>query len=441
MITRRQFLVSSAACLCMPLPSLAFADEAMRLRAEPVKLALFPDQGQTSLWGFNGSTPGPTIRARKGGRVKARLENALKQSSAVHWHGIRIDNKMDGVPGLTQSAVAPGSDFLYDFMVPDAGTYWYHSHDRSWEQVARGLYGALIVEEENPPLVDHDIIVFVDDWRLNRDGSQAGDFENRHDQAHAGRLGNFAKAIFQGVTSPIKLNQRVRLRFINAATDRIFPLQISGVDGKVVAYDGMPLEKPERLDNLILAPAQRADIIADITGEKIEVGFLMRNGVFKLGSLPVQNLANPPIKTEMILPMSNRYQAPDLEQATQLTLNMQGGAMSRHMRMGSMMNGNFWAFNGVSGMTDKPWHQFKAGQSAVIELVNDTRFPHAIHLHGHHFQAITPEGISPLRDTILVDVGQTTKIACVFDNPGKWLLHCHMLAHQAAGMKTWIEVA
>ena len=174
MITRRHFLASTAASLCIP--SLAFADEAMRLRAEPVKLDLLPDQDQTSLWGFNGSTPGPTIRTRKGGRVKVRFENALKQSSAVHWHGIRIDNKMDGVPGLTQSQVSSGNDFLYDFVAPDAGTYWYHSHDRSWEQVARGLYGALIVEEENPPLVDHDIIVFVDDWRLNRDGSQAGDF-------------------------------------------------------------------------------------------------------------------------------------------------------------------------------------------------------------------------------------------------------------------------
>lgn len=439
MITRRHFLASTAASLCIP--SLAFADETMRLRAEPVKLDLLPDQGQTLLWGFNGSTPGPTIRTRKGGRVKVRFENALKQFSAVHWHGIRIDNKMDGVPGLTQSQVPSGNDFLYDFVVPDAGTYWYHSHDRSWEQVARGLYGALIVEEENPPLVDHDIIVFVDDWRLNRDGSQAGDFENMHDQAHAGRMGNFAKAIFQGVTSPIKLNQRIRLRFINVATDRIFPLQLTGVDGKIIAYDGMSLETSELINNLTLAPAQRADIIADVTGEKIEVDFRTRDGLFRLGSLTVQGLVDQTTRTEIILPVSNRYESPDLENAVQLTLQMEGGAMSRRMMMGGMMGGDVWAFNGISGMTDTPFYKFKAGQTGVIELVNDTRFPHAIHLHGHHFQAIASGGMSPLRDTILVDAGKTTKIACVFDNPGKWLLHCHMLAHQAAGMKTWVEVA
>ncbi len=439
MITRRHFLASTAATLCIPY--LALADDTMRLRAEPVKLDLLPDQEQTSLWGFNGSTPGPTIRVRKGGSVKVRFENALKQSSAIHWHGIRIDNKMDGVPGLTQSRVSSGNDFLYDFVVPDAGTYWYHSHDRSWEQVARGLYGALIVEEENPLLVDHDIIVFVDDWRLNRDGSQAGDFENIRDQAHAGRMGNFAKAIFQGVTSPIKLNQRVRLRFINVATDRIFPLQLAGVSGKIVAYDGMPLETPEPINNLTLAPAQRADIIADVTGEKIEVDFRTRDGLLRLGSLPVQGLVDPTVKTEIFLAMSNRYEAPDLKNAVQLTLQMEGGAMSLRGMMGGMRGGNVWAFNGISGMTDTPFHKFKVGQTGVIKLVNDTRFPHAIHLHGHHFQAITSGIMSPLRDTILVDARKTITIACVFDNPGKWLLHCHMLAHQAAGMKTWIEVA
>jgi len=438
MITRRHFLVSSIGSLCLPYQ--AFANKVMRLRAESVKLNLLPGYGQTSLWGFNGSTPGPTIRAQKSGRVKVQFENSLKQSSAIHWHGIRIDNKMDGVPGLTQSQVFSGDDFLYDFVVPDAGTYWYHSHDRSWEQVARGLYGALIIEEENPPLIDHDIIIFVDDWRLNQDGSQVGDFENMHDQAHAGRIGNFAKAIFQGITSPLKINQRVRLRFINVATDRIFPLQLSGIDGKVVAYDGMPLEKPERIENLTLAPAQRADIIADITGEKIEVDLRTHKNLFRLGSLAVQGVADLTMKTEIMLPVTNRYKAPDLEKALQLTLQMGGGAMSSRMMMGGIMNGDIWTFNGVSGMTENPFYKFKTGQTAVIKLVNDTRFSHAIHLHGHHFQMMTSGSLSPLRDTILVNAGQTTKIICVFDNPGKWLLHCHMLAHQATGMKTWVEV-
>ena len=437
MITRRHFLASSAASLCMPY--LAFAEDTMRLRAEPVKLSLLPEQNPTSLWGFNGSTPGPTIRAIKGERIKLRFDNALKQPSSVHWHGIRIDNKMDGVPGLTQKKVNPGSDFLYDFVVPDAGTYWYHSHNRSLEQVARGLYGALIVEEKVPPSVDHDIIVFIDDWRLKRDGSQAGNFNNMHDQAHAGRRGNFYKAIFQGVTSPIKRKQRIRLRFINVATDQIFPLQLSGVKGKIVAYDGMPLEAPEAIDNFTLAPAQRADIIADVTGDKISVGSPTDSGLLWLGRLTVEGLAEPKEQSKIILSEPNRYKMPDLKNAVQLTLKMEGGAMSSRMFKG-MMSGGIWAFNGSSGMPEKPLHLFQRGETATINLVNDTRFPHAIHLHGHHFQAVVSGGLSPLRDTILVGAGESTTIACVFDNPGKWLLHCHMLAHQASGMKTWVEV-
>ena len=102
---------------------------------------------------------------------------------------------------------------------------------------------------------------------------------------------------------------------------------------------------------------------------------------------------------------------------------------------------NIWAFNGSSGFPDKPWARFKRGETAVIDLVNDTSFPHGIHLHGHHFFELNPDGtLGDLRDTSLVDARQSRKIAAVFDNPGKWLLHCHMLDHSASGMKTWVEV-
>lgn len=438
MITRRHFLASASIPLLAP--KLAFAENNFRLRAEDVSLDLLPDAKPTELWGYNGSTPGPVIRAKRGERVKIQFENALNQASAVHWHGVRIDNKMDGVPDLTQPIVEAGDEFLYDFVVPDAGTYWYHSHNRSWEQVARGLYGALIVEEDKPPQVDHDIVVIIDDWRLNADGSQAGNFENMHDQAHDGRLGNFAKAIFQGVNSPLRRGQRIRLRLINTATDRVFPLQISGIEGKVVALDGMPLRMLQPIEDINLAPAQRADILADVIGDELTIFFPTRDGLFKLGDLQVSGETDQLDTSEITSLEPNHYQAPDLNDAIELTLKMEGGAMSRRMMMGGMSSDNIWAFNDVSGMQDKPFHRFKSGQTAIINLVNETQFPHAIHLHGHHFQAVEPLGLAPMRDTILVAAGESQKIACVFDNVGKWLLHCHMLAHQATGMKTWVEV-
>ena len=91
-----------------------------------------PDYPATPIWGYEGRVPGPVIRVRQGERVRRRFVNELPQASTVHWHGIRIENAMDGVPELTQAAVPSGGSFLYDFVAPDAGTYWYHSHNRTW---------------------------------------------------------------------------------------------------------------------------------------------------------------------------------------------------------------------------------------------------------------------------------------------------------------------
>ena len=167
---RREFLVVLAATALAPASGWA-APAGLRLKAEPVTARLLPEgQGVTRMLGFNGSTPGPEIRARKGGRVAVAFENGIDSASAIHWHGIHIENAMDGVPGLTQAAVEPGEMFDYAFDASHSGTYWYHSHERSWEQVAKGLYGPLIIEERDPPRVDHDITVVLDDWRLTRSG-------------------------------------------------------------------------------------------------------------------------------------------------------------------------------------------------------------------------------------------------------------------------------
>ena len=152
---RRQFL--GAVMSSTILPKFAFgATPPFRLTAEPVQVQLLPsDSAATSMFGFNGSMPGPELRLRQGERLKIDFQNNLTQGSSVHWHGLRIENAMDGVPGLTQEVVNAGDSFQYDMAPPDAGTFWYHSHNVSQEQVAKGLVGALIVDEINPPDVDH----------------------------------------------------------------------------------------------------------------------------------------------------------------------------------------------------------------------------------------------------------------------------------------------
>ena len=175
-ISRRRLLAGfSCGVLTSQLPNLSLAesqDGMFDLVAGPSRQRLYlPDAPSSDLWTYNGSAPGPEIRVKKGGRVQVRFTNKLEEPTSVHWHGIRIDNAMDGVSGLTQKPVEPGDSFLYDFVAPDAGTFWYHAHNKSWNQVARGLYGPLIVDEVEPVFErSNDITLVLDDWRLAGEG-------------------------------------------------------------------------------------------------------------------------------------------------------------------------------------------------------------------------------------------------------------------------------
>ncbi len=430
-MNRRTFLCSTAAASLAPKFGMAAPDV---LRAGPASLQILPDgQNATALWGFNGSSPGPELRVRQGDTLAVRFENGTDQPSTIHWHGIRLENAMDGVPDLTQPLVQPGEGFDYAFRVPDAGTYWYHSHHQSWEQVAKGLYGPLIVEERDPPKVDADITVTLDDWRLEETGAMMGGFGNMHDFAHGGRLGNFAMILPS--QESVRLGDRVRLRLINTATARVFPMRIEGLKAKVVALDGMPLAEPRDITDLQIAPAQRVDIIGDVEAQ-VDFLFVARDSLYEMGSLSLDGENGAPASSDIPALSAADVARPADDPDQALTLRMEGGAMG-----GRHAGDDIWAFNGVSGLPEKPFATFRRGETAAIDLINDTSFPHGIHLHGHHFHELEDDGaLGDLRDTSLVERGTSRKIAVVFDNPGKWLLHCHMLGHQASGMKTWVEV-
>ena len=216
------------------------------LRAAPGSVRLAPpDYPETPIWGYDGQVPGPVLRVAQGERLTRRFVNELPQPSTIHWHGVRIANPMDGVPELTQAPVPPGGDFLYDFAAPDAGTWWYHPHHRTWEQMARGLYGALIVEEPAPPRADRDEVLLIDDWRLTGDAGIHESFGAMMDLSHAGRIGNWVTVNGAGeLRLPVKRRERLRLRLVNTANARIFTLGLAGMEGWIVALDGQPLDAP-----------------------------------------------------------------------------------------------------------------------------------------------------------------------------------------------------
>ena len=432
--------------------------EVVTLHARPGTVRLAPpDYPETPIWGYDGRVPGPTIRVRQGERVARRFVNGLPQPSTVHWHGIRIENPMDGAPELTQPLVQPGAEFLYDFEPPDAGTWWYHSHHRAFEQMARGLYGALVVEEREPPEVDREELLILDDWRLAEDASLHASFGALHDWAHAGRIGNWITVNGDAAWSrEASRHERMRLRLLNAANARIFSLALQGIEGWVVALDGQPLPAREATGPFVLAPGQRADLIVDVVAGEGEEAFLVsreREDTYALAAFPIRSSSREArLPAPAPLPLNPVPALGDLARARRETLRMDGGAMGR-MREAVLggrtvgvrelaAQGRVWAFNGLAEMPDAPFFTAALGETVRIAMINDTAWPHGMHLHGHHFRAIASDGTAgPLRDTLLVDRGESAEIAFVADNPGDWLLHCHMPEHSISGMTTWFRVA
>ena len=461
-VTRRNLLKGAASLVAVPFATFPRFSHAGRhtevLEPMPGKVQLLPDSyPATEVWGYGGTVPGPEIRVAQSSRVSRRLVNSLAQPTSIHWHGIRIDNRLDGVPGLTQQAVPLGGSFDYDFKVPDAGTYWYHSHARSTEQVARGLYGALIVEEPAVPDIDREEVLILDDWLLQENGQLFPSFMSRRDRSHSGRNGNFITTNGQfRFTLPARQHERVRLRLINAANARIFPLALRGLRGWIVALDGMPLEKPEPVgDMFFLAPAQRADLIVDVSAEPGGTAYLERldnNRAHAQVSIPVKGVASTAVRPVPYALFPNPQLVPDsLSNTVNAQLVMEGGAMGRLST--AILNGErksfpqlvqanqFWAFNGVVGSTDEPLVDVERGETVRLRIKNDTMFPHGMHLHGQHFCEIDKNGeLGPMRDTLLVFRGEVREITFVADNPGHWLFHCHTLSHQNSGMKTWIRI-
>jgi FtsP/CotA-like multicopper oxidase with cupredoxin domain len=416
------------------------ADEPLLLVPMPSSAPLYGGTADpTPIWGYQGRVPGPVIRVRRGERVRVRLRNGLVQPTTVHWHGIRLDNAMDGVPGLTQAPVPPGQDFEYAFDVPDAGTFWYHPHHRSWEQMARGLYGLLIVEEDEPPAVDREIAFVADDWRLDKDGKiDEESFGNMRDWSHAGRLGNWLTINSRSAPEvPVRAGERIRLRCLNAANSRVFVFDFDRekLRPHVIAWDEQPVA-PEAVaaGGLVLAPAQRADLLIDVAGEPgTSVPFFevsMREKVeaarFVIGAgAPLRKALADPIS----LPPNPLPGGLDTAAAQSINLLMEGGAMGgmrEAMYQGKMFDireladmGKVWSFNGVIGRSREPLARIPKGRTAVIDMVNRTAWPHAMHLHGHHFRVVERAGKkvtgAPWRDTELVRADEQVKIAFVAD--------------------------
>jgi FtsP/CotA-like multicopper oxidase with cupredoxin domain len=475
-LTRRSFLAggaglaaastlswrSQASALATPLTEVRLVTGAA---SQKLNGAEYP---ATNIWCYGGRVPGPEIRVPQGGRLRVVAENRLDVETTVHWHGVRLPNAMDGVPHLTQRPVAPGETFIYEFDCPDAGTFWYHPHFRSFEQVGRGLYGPLIVEEpeERAPLqADRELTWVLDDWRLTEDGLISEDFGNLHDIAHAGRIGN--TATLNGGSPeeiPVRSGERIRLRLVNAANARIFGLKFEGHAPLLVAVDGQPVTPhPPEGGQVVLAPAMRVDLVVDMSGQPGE-RFRVIDDYYPQMAYRLTDLAyssEPPLRNAPLQPpamlAANPIPEPDLTSAERHEIVLGGGMMGsmRSAMMGGrdvdiramMQDGIAWAINGVAatGHMLDPMLTLERDRTYVLAMVNETAWPHPMHLHGHSFRVVARNGaptrLAEWQDTVLIPPRESADVAFVADNPGDWMFHCHILEHQAGGMMGVVRVA
>ncbi len=465
-VRRRHFLQAAAACALAALsrPALGVqrpagpAGLATLLRPGPARVRMVGDEfPETKVWTYNGVEPGPVLRLRQGVPFRATVENRLGENTTVHWHGIRLPNAMDGVPGITQKPIPPGGRFDYAFTPPDAGTFWYHSHDDSLVQMGRGLAGALIVEESDRPAVDRDLLWMIQDWRLTKDAQIAPGFDNRMEEAMDGRVGNTVTINGRMPDSlPVRAGERIRLRLINAAIARIMALRFEGHRPVIVALDGQPCDPHEPADGrILLGPAMRADVMLDMQGDpggayRVADDFYDRLSytLVRLSYDTAPPLRPHPSDGTLRLP-PNPVPHPDLANAVVQEVRMQGGMMGG-MGMTGMGGQAAWAINGQSMTGDgsagmPPLFQIKRGRSCVLDFKNETAWWHPMHLHGHSFHVLSRDG-APVPhdewgDTVLVRPRERARVAFVADNPGDWMLHCHVMEHQVGGLMTTIRVA
>jgi FtsP/CotA-like multicopper oxidase with cupredoxin domain len=354
--------------------------------------------------GFDGATPGPAIRVRRGDEVKVRLVNGLDEPTALHWHGVRLLNAMDG--GLTSAPVAPGASFDYRFAVPDAGTFWYRAARRAQQE--RGLFGALIVEEPSPPPVDRDHLLVFADRPGDRDGLRQFTF-------------NGAPAL----DIPARPNERLRLRFVNASATQVMNARIDGHRVVVMALDGEPAEPFVSRDSRIaLGPGNRADVYVDATlapGSIAQIMLMRDGGERSLGRIVYEGspARAAPLGEPAPLPANPLPARMNFSSALRVALPIDGRDAAMPMMFSAAR-----------------------GRTVVMALDNRHAGEHVVHIHGHHFRLLDrlDDGWKPYwLDTIVVAGRQTVRIAFVADNPGRWLIEGHALDGAVAGVN-WFEV-
>ena len=401
------------------------------------------DGKRIRVWAYNGTVPGPTIRVRLGDTLRVKFTNQLPQETTIHWHGVRVPNNMDGVPHATQPPVAPGGSFTYEFTPKDAGTFWFHPHVRSSEQVERGLYGLLIVEDKQPPPFTREVTWILDDWLLGKDGQIVGQFNTPHDLAHDGRWGNAVTVNGKtDTTLTVAAGERIRVRLLNASNGRVYAPDFAGLDAQIIAVDGLYARTPTKLERFELAPGNRLDLDITITGAArslIVMDRFIPQRANRLAEILVDGSSVAPAFASPARAYVPAYANALAEPVThEFLLNArQGGPFGIEWTIDNQ------AFIGHEHHHD-PGLTLVRDKWVRLRFVNASARLHPIHLHGMFFKLLARDSVAVdepfFRDTVLIHGKESVDIGVVPLDAGDWMMHCHILEHAEAGMMMMLAV-
>ncbi|MBI5513700.1 MAG: multicopper oxidase family protein [Deltaproteobacteria bacterium] len=393
---------------------------------------------------YNGTVPGPTIEARAGDTVVVHFTNRLEEPTTVHWHGLRVPANMDGGPH-SQPPIAPGGTFEYRFTVPDAGTFWYHPHVHEGVQMERGLYGAIVVRGEREPRADAEGVLLLDDVLLGSDGQLAppGDLLEQHN----GREGGVSVVNGRAdATLALRAGQRQRWRIVNAGSARFHRLSLPGHRFTVVGTDGGLVPVPRAVDELLLVPGDRVDVLVDGVGAPGSATTL-RTLPYARGhgaglTQPVELLRVQYAPEPAVPLLSAPGPGPAIER-----LSAQGVTpreVTFNERVDRERERVVFLINNRS-FPDVPDLVTRVGTTEVWDLVNESEMEHPFHLHGFFFQVLsrnnTPEADVTWEDTLQLRGHERVRIAFRPDaRPGHWMYHCHILEHVDNGMMAAVQV-
>jgi FtsP/CotA-like multicopper oxidase with cupredoxin domain len=400
-------------------------------------------------WTYDGGIPGPFLRATVGDRLIVHFTNRLPEATTIHWHGVRVPIEMDGVPGISQSPLQTGDTFTYDFVLRDAGLFWYHPHVMSAAQVGFGLYGALQVDDPADGItVDDEVTLVLSDIGFNR----IGELEPAESGGPAGmvfgREGEYV--LVNGRRTPtltMRAGTLQRWRIVNTAKSRFFLIDMDGQPFTVIGGDGGLQASAVTEQTLLVTTGERVDVLVaprGVPGSTLSVRAMLYNrGYGSVEYRDVEELmrirfTDAPALPARAMPATARRIVPTARAgATEvpivLTLPPAGKDGKSAFRV-----------NGVPYWESKPFTA-ALGERQVWIIRNDTDWDHPFHLHGYFFLQLDErdQPVQPLawKDTLNVSMKSTIRVLIDFnERPGQWMFHCHILDHAEGGLMGTVQV-